>query len=255
MLGLLMIITRLISSWGIKYDFTEMQLTSVPVIDAEATKVHLTSNYIMRIEMTSFIGIPGVQKIFLTDNHIYYIDDEAFSSCPVLETLGFERNLVTILTPYGQLTNNLNCLQVDDNPLIYVPEGYFFMYTKLETLKITTHVPAFANGSPLARLVVSEIETVSDLSRLPNLVYIEMDNSNIICDWRLCWGVFEPFNINGRDPYVSPWSGSSYGPRDDLQLDSMECRNPPSWNGKQFREITPVELQCYKSKTFCLVEC
>ena len=81
-------------------DFTGLQLTSVPVINAGATTVYLNSNDIMRIDMTSFNGNPGARKIRLTENHIYYIDDEAFSSCPALETLDFKHNLVTVLTPY-----------------------------------------------------------------------------------------------------------------------------------------------------------
>lgn len=244
------------STWGTAtvLRLSNQGLVSVPSgIDPNTTELHLYYNDITRIEQHSFQGLFLLRRIFISYNKIYFFDDSCFTSCLALEVLNFQRNRVIILPEVGVLTSLVYFIAHDN--YVYIPADYFYDLEKITTIGLKdcglNNVPYFSASSHVGGLFMrgNPIITVSDLSQMDSLAVLEMDTDLLLCDMRLCWVLFEPFDPTAHPPFISPVSGASYQPANALDPETLRCNNLP-YSGTLLSDINPVQLKCYNSKLY-----
>lgn len=233
----------------------KQSLTSVPAnIDPATTTLDLFKNLLTRVENDSFTGLSAITDMRLHQNQIVFVDDSAFHDCIVLEMVVLSDNRLVLLTPYGQYPQNIKILGLHNNGNLFFLEDLFLRYGGAISVVMDNvglkYVPEFPRNSRIERfqLLSNPINTVSDLSYLRNLTYFKMDTTGIICDWKICWMLFETFNVSGRPPYYNSFRGTYFGPECDLDVSRLVCSGPEGWADEPLANINPIELQCYNSK-------
>lgn len=257
-----LVVHLLISTWltvvvSLEYAMQQAGLTAVPYIQTSYNWdiINVDYNAITRIICDDFQGHLSVQSISLISNDIYFIDDAAFSTNLALELLFLQNNDVIILPTDGINPVQMNYISMGgQGPSVYFPDDYFLKHRKLESLQIPDCgikvAPSFGDMPELTRLNMQNnpIETVPDLSGLPNLSILLIDVDSIFCDIRHCWGLFEPFDFSERQPYISLFTGNTYEISNELDFGTLQCANPPERRGLLFIDITPLGLQCYNGE-------
>ncbi|NWI09675.1 LRC66 protein, partial [Crypturellus soui] len=75
--------------------------------------VHLSSNYILQIDVNDFQNCSRLKNIYLQDNKITKIHPEAFKDLNNLQVVDLRGNALTTLTP--EILNNLNIFQLGED--------------------------------------------------------------------------------------------------------------------------------------------
>ncbi|NWJ00812.1 LRC66 protein, partial [Crypturellus undulatus] len=75
--------------------------------------VHLSSNYILQIDVNDFQNCSRLKNIYLQDNKITKIHPEAFKDLNNLQVVDLRGNALTTLPP--QIPNNLNIFQLGED--------------------------------------------------------------------------------------------------------------------------------------------
>lgn len=232
--------------------FRHQGLLSVPTgIDPGTTTLRLSYNAITRIEQHSLQGLSQLTKLIARYNEIYFLDDMCFTWCPSLEVINFNYNRLNIFPNLGRLMSLVYIGARESN--MYIPADYFYDHDHLKYLIFSNgglnNIPRFSAKSQLEGLFMSgnPIVTVPDLSQMSNLAALEIETDSLLCDMRMCWLLFEPFDPTTRPPVISPATGNSSPPINALDLETLSCNNMP-YNGTLLRDINPVQLKCYDSK-------
>lgn len=234
---------------GLMADFNGHGLIDVPVgVDPSTTQMSVMFNAIKRVEADTFQELLLLRQLWMNRNEIIFIDDEAFASHTVLEMITVDHN------PLMLLPSMLGWVEV-------LPVAYYQLYlspTQFHTMKSLkwirmtncglTTLPYVPIDSPLMYLDLSDnpMESVPDLSQLNNFVHLELDTEHLHCDWRMCWMLFEDFDISTRTSFSHIYAGGPYGPRNDLE--TTLCQTPTGSNGMLVKDHTPIQMECYKSK-------
>lgn len=139
--------------------------------------------------------------------------------------------------------------------LTYIPPNYFsrlsaMQFARLEYCGLTT-VPVINNLSLMAiRMAGNPIESVPDLSKVPNMMHVDIDTDAFSCDWRNCWLLFEAFNMTGRTRYT-PYVGPTLRITNDLA--NIPCESPAVHRGRHMMDVKPLEMECYNSRFIMLI--
>lgn len=223
------------------------------VIQPDVTFLNLRFHALARIEQLSFQGLSQISKLFLDTNKIYLIDDSCFVPCPALGILSIAANkiIIHVHPELGSLAN-LDYFVAYKNEQ-YVPMDNLYVNSTMTFLVLVDcnlkYVPQLSDSSPIEFLSMlrNPILTAPDLSKKQNLACLRIETESLLCDMRLCWLLFEPFDPTTQQSVISPVTGSTFGPKNDLDLATFGCHNLP-YTGIPLRDINPLELKCYDSK-------
>lgn len=229
-------------------------LRTIPPVDTNVNILNLNLNAITRVENNSLVGLSELDQIHLHYNPLYFIDDEAFIACPKLTVLNMQRtNTLVLLPDMASLPSLIVMGATGMGKYMYIYPTNFATLSNMEILLADRnyhldYVPNFAPNTPIGSIDMrdSPIKTVPDLSRLPKLVTLRLKTDSLLCDSRLCWLKFESFNITTRPGQYQYWGGIST-PQNDIDPAFLICNTPPH-SGTPFRDINPVQLECYNSK-------
>lgn len=253
---LILFTASLSTVFGRQIALTRSNLETIPSdLDPMATLLQLNFNFIVRVERNSFLGLTQLRDLHMNGNDIYFIDDAAFLPCSVLQLLNLQHNKLTILPEMSTLPN-LIYLAVKDND-IYIQTNYFSNLSNIQTFQFSRNihvedVPYFNPNTPIRAVYMDgcPVKTVPDLSRLVDLVFLLLDTDTIVCDSKLCWLKFESFDVTSRAGFTDA-SGWRSEPKNSLDPDTFICNSSPH-TGILFRNINPIQLQCYNSKSASL---
>lgn len=232
-----------------QWHFYGLTITRVPSnMDNAITKLSFWKTGIERLEYDSFPGLVHVSLMYLYDNLLHFIDDEAFKLClSLIEILLRSNMLLALPASYGPNSASIFVeLGLSYNRELSIPVNHFVNFTALKVVQFAATnqmaLPEFARNSSIMQIngVWTPIQTVPDLRHLPRLSYLSLSRDDIVCDWRLCWILFEELNITSRPTYYS-------SSRNDL--DGLVCQNPTASQSIALQDHSPLQLECYKSKS------
>ncbi|KAM6057302.1 relaxin receptor 1-like isoform 2-T2 [Theristicus caerulescens] len=162
--------------WGRAVDCTEQDLTAVPWVSSNVTRMDLKKNNIHSLLDNQFARYKSLKKLFLQNNKIRLISPKAFAGLSQLKMLFLSHNRITQLKPrVFEDLHHLEWLMLDNN-------------------RIATIVPAtFAGLQSLYFLYMlnnslTQIPNASLCIEMPKLSWLELEGNRI---WAVHRAVFQ----------------------------------------------------------------
>ena len=221
-------------------------------------KLNLKENRLVHMPATFGPNSPNMIRFFLTDNPCTITAPwlEQFRSLTILniEAIGMEEfpsdllrgliNLNTLTIGSSKAPNlterrlSLKWLTFNNHIGSTFPEEHFMNMETLQTVTMfggdrMITLPRFLGATGLTKLNLQfEIESLPDLSHLRRLKELSFPTTSLVCDYRLCWALFESFKF-------------SLG---HLDNSTIGCSLPPVFRGRAISSISKLELACYHSR-------
>ena len=191
------------------------------------------------IEVTWFSQFCSLQALTMETIGMTDLPNDLFAGLSNLKYLWVANSKAPNLT---ERTVSLEDLRFRDHIGSIIPDENFMNLKNLTQVimtggDFTTSLPRFLGASALEKIrFLFHLETLPDLSHLPELTSLMLSPVKLVCDHRLCWTLFEIFSFSlGSLQYVG-------------------CFNPPEFRYRIIYTISKLELRCYDSKrqyTWC----
>ena len=185
------------------------------------------------IEVTRFSQFLSLQTLSMETIGTVDLPNDLFMGLSNLKLLRIANSKAPNL---AERTVSLTNLQFSDHIGSVIPDENFMNLKNLTVVfmtggALTTSLPRFLGASALERITFSfDLQTLPDLSHLPELNFLMFPTAKLVCDHRLCWTLFETFSF-------------SLG-----FLQYFGYSNLPEFKGRNIYTISKLELRCYDSK-------
>ncbi|XP_054025766.1 relaxin receptor 1 [Dryobates pubescens] len=153
--------------WGRAVDCTEQDLTTVPLVSSNVTRLDLKKNKIHSLLANQFGRYRRLEKLFLQSNRIWLISPRAFSGLPQLKMLFLSHNRIVQLQPrVFEDLHRLEWLMLDNNQIAQIVPTTFAGLKSLYFLYML-------NNS------LSQIPNASLCTEMPKLSWLELEGNRI----------------------------------------------------------------------------
>ncbi len=143
-------------------------LTTIPSnIPPETISVDLTANNIHQIADSDFIGTIFIEELYLVNNDLNNISDNALTPLAKLLKLYMSRNKFTSMPPLEPISATIQELKLDKNQITFLKADYFINFINLTLL----------------HLHMNDIHTLPENAfvGLNNLVQLRLNHNELIC--------------------------------------------------------------------------
>ncbi|NWX13157.1 RXFP1 protein, partial [Aegotheles bennettii] len=153
--------------WGDAVDCTEQDLTTVPWVSSNVTRMDLKKNKIYSLLDNQFARYRSLRKLFLQNNKIRLISPKAFAGLSQLKMLFLSHNRITQLKPrVFEDLHRLEWLMLDNNRIAQLVPVAFAGLKSLYFLYLL-------NNS------VSRLPNASLCEEMPRLSWLELEGNRI----------------------------------------------------------------------------
>ncbi|NXV50119.1 RXFP1 protein, partial [Uria aalge] len=153
--------------WGRAVDCTEQDLTTVPWVSSNVTRMDLKKNKIRSLLDNQFTRYRSLEKLFLQKNKIWLISPKAFAGLSQLKMLFLSHNRITQLKPrVFEDLHRLEWLMLDNNRIATIVPAMFAGLKSLYFLYML-------NNS------LTQIPNASLCAEMPKLSWLELEGNRI----------------------------------------------------------------------------